>query len=84
MGPRHCYSGELIIYFLFGVYACFTASSPHLLQDIQTNNFFAQALRNGGISIQYLPAIITILGFIMSFATGSVSLDGGFYVLLRI
>lgn len=41
------------------------------IQDIQTNNFFAQALRNGGISIQYLPAIITILGFIMSFATGS-------------
>ena len=44
------------------------------LQDIHTNAFIAQALNSGGIRAENLPPLITIIGFLMSFATGSVSL----------
>ena len=44
-----------------------------LLQDIHTNAYIAQALNSGGVRAEYLPPLITIIGYLMSFAAGSVS-----------
>ncbi len=41
-------------------------------QDIQTSSFIAQVLEDGNVSPKYLPALVTLLGFFISFATGSV------------
>ena len=43
------------------------------LQDIHTNAYIAQALNSGGIRAENLPPLVTLIGFLMSFATGSVS-----------
>ncbi len=43
------------------------------LQDTHTNNYIAQVLKGGGVSMKYIPVIVTIIGFTLSFATGSVS-----------
>ena len=52
-------TGKLITYFC--------------LQDIHTNAYIAQALNRGGVRAEYLPPLITIIGYLMSFAAGSVS-----------
>ena len=43
------------------------------IQDIHTNAYIAQALNSGGVRAEYLPPLITIIGYLMSFAAGSVS-----------
>ena len=43
------------------------------LQDIHTNAYIAQALDSGGVRAEYLPPLVTIIGYLMSFAAGSVS-----------
>ena len=44
----------------------------HAIQDIQTTNFLAKALSDGHLPSKYIPPIIAIIGFLMSFAAGSV------------
>ncbi len=44
-----------------------------MLQDTHTNNYISQVLQSGGVSVKYIPVIVTIIGFILAFATGSVS-----------
>ena len=62
-------SCNLLLFFYY--YSIIILLNP--LQDIHTNAFIAQALNSGGIRAEYLPPLITIIGFLMSFATGSVS-----------
>ena len=42
-------------------------------QDIQTSNFIAQGLR-GGLPPEYIPAITTIIGYIIAYAVGAVTI----------
>ena len=47
-------------------------SFPLSPQDIQTSNFISLSLR-GGLPAEYFPALTTIIGYFMAYATGSVS-----------
>ena len=40
---------------------------------MQTSNYLAKTLSDGGFSVHYVPVFVTLIGFAMSFAAGSVS-----------
>ena len=62
---RVCCSDDII--------TCAHLLSNSITEDIHTNTFIAQALNSGGVKADYLPPLVTLIGYLMAFAAGSVS-----------
>lgn len=41
------------------------------IEVIQTSSYISRILQSGGLSADYIPAIVSLLGFVISFSTGS-------------